>query len=61
MGGVTIMPYFIDTQNKLHFLENLEFLELLPNDATPIDDVIAEKIITDAKEQDKLNFEPRFL
>lgn len=55
------MAYFIDSKNKLHYLENLEFVELLPADATPIEDSSAEKIIADAKEQDRLNFDPRFL
>lgn len=55
------MPYFLDSKNKLHFLENVEFNNLLPSDAIQINDVDAEKIISDAKEQDKLKFDPRFL
>lgn len=55
------MPYFLDSKNKLHFLENVEFDNLLPSDVQQIDDAIAEKIIVDAKEQDRLNFDPKFL
>jgi hypothetical protein len=39
------MPYFKDTQNKLHFLDNTQYEYLLPAGSVAITDAEAESII----------------